>query len=198
MSGEHHPGGGDVLDALFQGHAAVLMGPEGAKDHQFAPLRTHAHVLEAEFGLSARSRHVIEIPQGHQLTITEVMAAAVDVPVVVLAGMVALNAVAHVLEGATKEGIDLAYRLHGGRQGTEQGLVHIFPVRLVAHRQVRGLLDAAVLGARLADTPRTLVTGAVLETADYRTAEGPVEGPGDLVDEAVGLHLLKARGLACG
>ena len=167
----------------------VLVGPEGREQDQLALLRSHAHVLIEKLGLPAGSGHVVEIPQGHQLALTELVAAAVHVPVVILAGPVALHLVALVLEGTLEVGEGLAKLLDGGREGAEEHLVHVLPVGLVAHHQIRGALDARVLGAQLPHAARVLMLGMGLEALDHRVAERGGQGQRALEDQAQGLHL---------
>ena len=69
----------------------MFVGPKRRKQDELAGLRRDRDVLIAKFRLLARAWHVVQIPNRHQLPVAEYVTAAVDLPVVVLAGVGALN-----------------------------------------------------------------------------------------------------------
>ena len=92
--GEADPGSGDIFNALLQRDAAMQMCPERGKQNELAGARHYLDFLVSEFGLATRTRHIVEVPDGHELTLTEGPRAAVHVPVVKLTGIRALQVVA--------------------------------------------------------------------------------------------------------
>ena len=94
----------------------MFVGPERREQHQFAGLWCDFYVLKGKFGFAARTGHVIQVPDRNQLPLAEFVAAAVDVPVIELARVAALDGIAHVLEGALEVGVGLAQLQHGAAQ----------------------------------------------------------------------------------
>ncbi len=167
----------------------MLMGPEGGEQDQFTAPRRDADVLVEKPGLAAGPRNLIEVPDRNQLPLAEFMAAPIDVPMVKLAGSVTLHLVADVLERPLEIGVGPAKLPHGRGQGAEEHPVHILPVLLVAHHQIRGRFHPAVLDPGLADAAWVLLLGVGLEALDYLVTERGRQGQWSLEDEAAGLDL---------
>ena len=94
----------------------MLVRPKRWKQHKLSALRLDTDLLMPELGCTARRGHVIEVPDGHQLPIREVVTTTVDMPVIILASSVALQVVADVFEGALEERELLAELADGNTQ----------------------------------------------------------------------------------
>ena len=75
-------------------------------------------------------------------------------PGVKLAGLVALDLVAHVLERALEEREGLAQLGQRGADTAEEQLIHVLPLLAPADHQVHGLLDLGIQTLHLADPAR--------------------------------------------
>lgn len=61
----------------------MRVGPEGLEEGKFAFLRLDEHFLERKFGFATRTRHIVEILEGHELSLAEGTGATINMPVVV-------------------------------------------------------------------------------------------------------------------
>ena len=135
-SGKDHPGGRDVFNALRQGCAAVLVCPEGREQQQFSGFGSDLYILVGKLCFTAGASNRVQVPDGNQLPLAEFMAAAINVPVIKLARIGALNGVAAVLERATKERECVAKFLDGLAERAKQFTVDVVPVGFATDDQV--------------------------------------------------------------
>jgi hypothetical protein len=127
-----------------------------------------------EFRLAPGTRYIIQVPERHQLALTERPRAAVHVPVVELTGVRALQVVAHVLEGVGGEKrIAMGGLVERAHQGLHQGGVNVLPVLPAADAQIGGVLDGLLDGFTLAEAARILLLRLGLEAADHFAADFP-------------------------
>ena len=98
FSGKTNPGGGDILDPGLQGFTAVQMGPERREKYQLACFRGNFDLLVLKLGFTALIVERVQVPDGDQLPLRKFVAAAIDMPMIKLAWVGALNGLAHVLE----------------------------------------------------------------------------------------------------
>ena len=187
-SGEDNPGRGDVFNAFFQRDTAVLMRPEGGEQAELAGLWFNLDLLVGKFSLAAGAFDIIQVPYRDQLSVGEIMAAAIDMPVVVLTGVGALDGVAVILEGTSEEGVGLSEFDDGLSKRAEQFLVQVFPVLLAAGDQVGGAFHAGVFGEGLADAPGVLVLGVFFEASDHLVADIQRQCMFFFEDEGVGFY----------
>ena len=92
------------------------MRPKRWEQYKLSALGLNGYLLMFELGGPPGRRHVIEVPDGHQLPSCEVVATAIDMPVIILASAVTLQVVANVFEGALKERKLLAELADGNAQ----------------------------------------------------------------------------------
>ena len=132
--------------------------------------------------------NVIQIPHGDQLAIGELMAAAIDMPVVELTRIGALDGITVILEGTSEVRKGFSKFDNRLTQRAEQLLVQIFPVLLAAGDQVGGAFHAGIFGEGLTDTARVLVFGIFFETSDHLVADVQWQGVFFFEDEGVGFY----------
>ena len=147
------------------------MRPEGWKQQQLSGLWGDAYLLMLEFGFASLLLEVVQVPDCNQLARGKIMAATIDMPMVKLAGISALNGIAHVLEGTGEERIALAELDHCLVQRAKQFAIEILPVRLATHYQVGGAFDRIVVLRGLTDTPGVLIVAAAFESVYHFTAD---------------------------
>ena len=91
----------------------MLVRPEWREQDQFPDFRPDTDSLKQKFRFSPRSCDIIQIPDRYQLTVAEVMAAAINVPVIVLARPGPLDPVPHILERTLEKRIAFTKFPHG-------------------------------------------------------------------------------------
>ncbi len=72
------------------------VGPERREQNKIARPGRDFELLVQKLGFTARPRHIIYISDRHQLALTELPRASIDMPVVELAGPRTLHVVAHI------------------------------------------------------------------------------------------------------
>ena len=89
------------------------MCPEGREQQQFSSLWFYLYILVGELCFATRSGHIVQVPDGDQLPLAEVVTAAINVPVIELARVGALYGIAAVFKRTLEKGIGFAKFLDG-------------------------------------------------------------------------------------
>jgi hypothetical protein len=150
--------------------------------------------LMLELGFAALTFEIIQVPDCDQLPCGKFMTTTIDMPVVKLAGIGALDGIAHVLEWAGEEWVGLSEFRQRPIQGAEQLTIEILPVWLAAHCQVGGALDRIVVLGGLADTPGVLIYGIAFEAIDHFSADIERQRGGFFEDKAAGFNFTDGFG----
>ena len=85
----------------------MQMCPEGWEQQQLPGLRGDANLLMLKLGVATLLVEIVQVPDGDQLPCCKFVTATINVPVVKLAGVGALDGITHVLEGPGKERVAL-------------------------------------------------------------------------------------------
>jgi len=166
--------------------------PERWEQQQFSGLWGDADLLMLELGLAALLVEVVQVPDCDQLAVGKFVTATIDMPMVKLTGVGALDGITHVLEGPGEESVALPEFGQRTVQRAKQLAIEIFPVRFAAQHQVGGALDRVVLLRGLTDTPGILIVAAAFEAIDHFATDIKCERLGLFEDEAAGCDFADA------
>ena len=171
----------------------MLVGPERGKQQELAFFRRDLHRLVAELGLAARPFDIVEIPDRDELAVAHLVAAAVDVPVVELAGEGALHRVSDVLEASAEERMAPGQGIERRHERPKERVVEVLPVRLPAHDEVRRAFDRRIEGRPMSDPSRVVLRRAGLEAAHHLAADLARQRTRKDEEEAAGDDFVQVR-----